>query len=54
MGWRSAYRALVGRPEEKSPLGRRRRGMDYDIRMVFQEIGWRGMDWIELAQDRNR
>ena len=48
-----AYRALLGRPEGKSPLGRCRLGRDYDIRFVLQEAGWRDMDWIELAQDRD-
>jgi len=43
----------VGRPEGKRLLGRLRRGRDYDIRMVLQEVGCGGMDWIELAQDRN-
>ena len=48
-GKRGAYRTLVGRPEGKRLLGRLRRGRDYDIRMVLQEVGWRDMDWIDLA-----
>ena len=50
---RGAYRVLVGKPEGKRPLGRpRRRWMD--IRMDLQEVGWGYVDWIVLAQDRNR
>jgi hypothetical protein len=48
---RNAYRILVGKPEGKRPLGRPRlRWVDMDLR----EIGWNGMDWIELAQDRDQ
>jgi hypothetical protein len=48
---RNAYRILVGKPEGKRPLGQpRRRWMDH-IKMDHREIGWDGMDWIELAQD---
>jgi hypothetical protein len=43
-----AYRILVGRPEGKRPLGRPRRRWD------LQEVGWGGMGWIDMAQDRNR
>jgi hypothetical protein len=50
---RNAYRILVGRPEGKRPLGRpRHRWMD-NIKMDFRDIGWDGMDWIDLAQDRD-
>jgi hypothetical protein len=49
---RGAYRILVGRPEGRRPLGRPRRRLE-DIKMDLQEMGW-GMDWIELAQDRDR
>ena len=47
------YRVLVGKPEGKRPLGRPRRRWD-DIRMDLQEVGRGGMDWIELAEDRDR
>jgi hypothetical protein len=51
---RNAYRLLVGKPEGKRPLGRpRRRWMD-NIRIDLGEVGWGDMDWIDLAQDRNR
>jgi hypothetical protein len=49
---RGAYRILVGRPEGRRPLGRPRHRWE-DIKMDLQEVGW-GMDWIELAQDRDR
>jgi hypothetical protein len=51
---RNAYRLLVGKPEGKRPLGRpRRRWMD-NIRMDLGKVGWSDVDWIVLAQDRNR
>jgi len=45
---------MVGKPEGKRPLGRPRRRWDDNIEMGLQEVGCRGMDWIELAQDRDR
>jgi hypothetical protein len=48
---RNAYRILVGNPEGKRPLGRPRRKWKYNIRMDIREIGWGGMDWIDLVQD---
>jgi len=51
---RGEYRLLVGKPEEKRPLGRLRRGWEDNIKMDLQEVGCGDMDWIELAQDRNR
>jgi len=52
---RDVYWVLVGKPEGKRPLGRTKRRWEDNIQMDLQEVGWRrGMDWIELAQDRNR
>jgi len=51
---RGVYRVLVGKPEGKRPLGRHRRRWENNIKMDLQEVGFRGMDWIELAQDRDR
>jgi hypothetical protein len=50
---RGAYRILMGRPEGWRPLGRPRHRWD-NIKMDLQDVGWVGMDWIELAQDRDR
>jgi len=52
--WRGVYRGLVGKPEGKRPLGRPSRRWEDNIKMDIQEEGCGGMDWIELAQDRNR
>jgi hypothetical protein len=51
---RGAYRALVGKPEGRRPLGRPRRRWEDNITMDLREVGWGGMDWISLAQDRDR
>jgi hypothetical protein len=51
---RNAYRILVGKPEGKRPLGRPRRRWVDNIKMDFREVGWDGMDWIDLAQDMDR
>jgi hypothetical protein len=51
---RNAYRLLVGKPEGKSPLGRPRRRWVDNIRIDLGEVGWGDVDWIGLAQDRNR
>jgi hypothetical protein len=48
------YRLLVGKPEGKNPLGRPRRWCVNDIKMDLREIGCGGVDWIGLAQDRNK
>jgi hypothetical protein len=45
---------LVGKPERKRPLGRQRRGWVDIIKMDLREIGWDGMDWIDVAQDRDQ
>jgi hypothetical protein len=51
---RNAYRILVGKPEGKRPLGiSRRRWVDI-IKMDLREIGWDGMVWIDLPQDRDK
>ena len=47
---RGVYKVLVVKPEGKRPLGRTRCGWEDNI----QEVGCDGMDWVELAQDRNR
>jgi hypothetical protein len=51
---RNAYRILVGKPEGKRPLGRPRCRWVDNIKMDLGEIGWDGMDSIELAQDRDQ
>jgi hypothetical protein len=51
---RNAYGILVGKPEGKRPLGRPRRMWVNNIKMNLREIGWDGMDWIDLAQDRDQ
>jgi hypothetical protein len=51
---RGVCRVLVRKPEEKRPLGRPRRRWNDNNKMVIQEVGSGSMDWIELAQNRNR
>jgi len=51
---RGVYRVLVGKPEGKRPLGRAGRRWEDNIKMDLQEVGWGGMEQIELAQDRDR
>ena len=51
---RGIYRVLVGKSEGKRPLGRPRPRWEDNIKMDLQEVGFRGMDWIKLAQDRDR
>jgi hypothetical protein len=48
------YKVLVGKPEGERPLGRPRRRWEDGIRMDLREIGLRGVDWIQLALDRDR
>jgi hypothetical protein len=51
---RNTYRILVGMPEGKRPLGRPKRRWLNNIKMDLREIGWDGMDWIDLAQNRDQ
>jgi len=51
---RGVYRVLVGKSEEKRPLGRPRRRWEDNIKMDLQEVGCGDVDWIELAQDRDK
>ena len=51
---RGVYRVLVGKPERRRPLGRPRRRWMGNIRMDLQGMGCGYMDWIGLAQDRDR
>jgi hypothetical protein len=44
----------AGRPEIRRPLGRPRRRWEDNIKMDLREVGWGGMDWMNLAQDRGR
>ena len=54
-GWgEGVYRVLVGKPEGRRPLGRPRRSWVDNIRLDLQEVGCGYMDWIGLAQDRDR
>jgi len=48
------YMVLVVKPERKRPLGRPRRRWEDNIKMDLQEVGCGGIDWMELAQDRDR
>jgi hypothetical protein len=51
---RNASKLLSVKPEEKRPLGRQRRRWVDNIKMDLLEIGWGGVDWIDLTQDRNK
>jgi hypothetical protein len=53
-GGESVYWVVVEKPEGKRPLGRPRHRWEYNIKMDLQEVGCGGMDWIELAEDRDR
>jgi hypothetical protein len=44
---------LVGKPERKRPVRRPRCGWDDNIKMDLREIGWGGVEWINLSQDRD-
>jgi hypothetical protein len=51
---KKVYKVLVGKPEGKRPLGRPRHRWEDGIKMYLREIGLGGVDWIRLAQDRDR
>jgi hypothetical protein len=51
---RVIFRVLVGKPEGKRLLGRTRQRWEDNIKMDLQEVGSGGMEWMELAQDRDR
>jgi hypothetical protein len=51
---RGLYKILVGKHEGKRPLGRPGRRWEYNIKMDLQEVGCGSMDWVKLAQDRDR
>ena len=51
---RGLYRVLVEKPEGKRPLGRHRRRWEDNIKTDLQEVECGDMDWVELAQDRDR
>jgi hypothetical protein len=51
---RNAYRVLVGKPEGERPLGRLKSRWEDNIKMDCRGIGWGGMDWIHLAQNRDQ
>jgi len=51
---RGVYRVLMGKSEGKRPLGRPRSRWEDNIKMDLEEVGCGGMDWIKLAQDRDR
>ena len=50
---RGLYRVWVGKRDGKKTLGRLRRRWEDNIKMNLAEVGWVGIDWIELAQDRD-
>jgi hypothetical protein len=51
---RNSYKTLAGKPEGKKPLGRLRSRWVDNIKIDLREIGWYGMDWIDVAQDRDQ
>jgi hypothetical protein len=54
VGKRGAYRVLGGKPDGKTPLERPRHRWEHNIKIDVDEVGLRGMGWIDLAQDRER
>jgi hypothetical protein len=53
-GEKNAYRILLGKPERTRPLGRPRCRWVDNIKIDLGEIGWDGVDWIDLAQNRDK
>jgi hypothetical protein len=51
---RNSCRILLAKSEGKTPLGRHRHRWEDDIKTDLREMGWDGVDWIQLAQDRNQ
>jgi hypothetical protein len=51
---KNMYKVLIGKPEGKRPLERPRRRWEDGIRMDLTETGWRSVQWIQLAQDKDR
>jgi hypothetical protein len=51
---RNAYTILVGKPQGKRPLGRPKRMLVNNIKMDLREMGWDGIKWINLAEDRDQ
>jgi hypothetical protein len=51
---RGVYRALVGKPEERRPLGKPRRIWDNNIKVDLREVRWKGKDQIDVPQNRGR
>jgi hypothetical protein len=51
---RNAYTLLLRTPKERRPIGRSRRRWEDNIQMHLGEIGWNGVDWLGLAQDRDK
>jgi hypothetical protein len=51
---RGAYRALMGKPERRRPLGRPRRRWEDNIKMHLREVGCGSADWVDLDQERDR
>jgi hypothetical protein len=51
---KNAYRILVGKPERKRPLGRRRHRWVDNIEIDLRELGWDDMYWLDVAQDRDQ
>jgi hypothetical protein len=49
---RGAYEVLVGKLEGRTPLGKPKRRCENNIKMDLRDVGWGGMDWIDLAENR--